>query len=155
MKTVKDLNIKDWSGYIFTNMTNCNDFDPWFLLVNNFKSSKDGSIVFNMSYCEENNVPHIVFNNIEFIFRKSGVFSYLSFCESDKNKKILDDYVKVIDEIKEEVLCFTDEFEDEMFIMGKYFMRFRFKTNNKLPYNQKINVPVCAVSMSSVIKKGD
>ena len=44
-----------------------------------------------MSYCEENNVPHIVFNNIECIFRKSGVFSYLSFCESDKNKKMLAD----------------------------------------------------------------
>ena len=68
---------------------------------------------------------------------------------------MLDDYVKVIDGIKEEVLYFIDEFEDEIFIMGKDFMRFRVKTNNKLPYNQKINVPVCVVSMSSVIKKGD
>ena len=135
-------------------MTNINDFDPEFLLVNDFKRSKDGSIFFNMSYCEENNVPH-VFNNIECIFRKSGVFSYLIFCESDKNKKILDDYVKVIDGINEEVLSFIDEFEDEIFIMGQNFMRFRFKINDKLPSNQKINVPVCVVSMSSVIKKGD
>ena len=86
-------------------MTNINDFDPEFLLVNDFKSSKDGSILFNMSYCEENNVPHIVLNNIECIFRKSGVvFGYLIFCESGKNKKMLDNYVKVIDGIKEEVL---------------------------------------------------
>ena len=81
--------------------------------------------------------------------------SHLIFCESDKNKKILDDYVKVIDGIKEEVLSFTDEFEDEIFIMSKYFMGFRFKTNDKLPYNQKVNVPVCVVSVRSVIKKGD
>ena len=120
-----------------------------------FKSSKNGSIVFNIAYCEENNVPHFVFNNIECIFRKSDVFSYLIFCESDKNKKMLDDYLKVIDGIKEEVLSFTDEFEDEIFIMGKDFMRFKFKTNDKLPYNQKINVPVCVVSVSSMIKKGD
>ena len=73
MKTIRELNIKDWSDYIFTNMTNINDFDPEFLLVNDFKSSKDGSILFNTSYCEENNVSHIVFNNIECIFRKSGV----------------------------------------------------------------------------------
>ena len=59
-----------------------------------------------MTYSEENNVPHIVFNNIECIFRKSGVFSYVIFCESDKNKEMLDDYVKVIDGIKEEVLSF-------------------------------------------------
>ena len=68
---------------------------------------------------------------------------------------MLDDYVKVIDGMKEEVLSFIDEFEDETFVMGKDFMRFRFKTNDKLHYNQKPNVPVYVVSMSSVIKKGD
>ena len=124
-------------------------------LVDDFKSSKDGSIVFNIAYYEENNVPHIAFNNIECIFRKSGIFNYLTFRESDKNKKMLDDYVNVIDGIKEEVLSFLDEFEDEIFIMGKDFMRFRFETNDNLPYNQKINVPVCVVSVSSVIKKSD
>ena len=36
MKT-GELNIKGWSGYIFTNMTNSNDFDPEFLLVNDLK----------------------------------------------------------------------------------------------------------------------
>ena len=151
MNTIRKLNIKDWSSYIFTNLANINDFDPEFLLINDFKSSKDGSILFDVNYCEENNVPHILFNNIEFIFRKSGVFSYLIFCESDKKKKKLDDYVKVIDGIKKEVLFFIDEFEDEIFIMGKDFMRFRFKTNDKLPYNQKINVPVCVVSISGVV----
>ena len=155
MKTIEELNIKDWSGYIFTKMTNINDFDPKFLLINESVNSVNGSIVFSIAYCEENNVLHIVFNNIECIFRKSRIFSCLIFCESDKNKKILDDYVKVIDGIKEEVLSFIDEFEDEIFIMSKDSMRFRFKTNDKLPYNLKINDPVCVVSMSSVIKKGD
>ena len=56
-----------------------------------------------MCYCEENSVPHVVFNNIEFIFRKSGVFSYLIFCESDKNKKMLDNYVSIADQLKEEI----------------------------------------------------
>ena len=95
MKTIKELNIKNWSGYFFMNMKNINEF----LLVNDFKSSKDGSILFNMSYCEENNVRHIVFNNLECTFRKSGIFSYLIYCESDKNKEMLDNYVKVIDQV--------------------------------------------------------
>ena len=64
MKIIRELNIKYWSGYFFTSMTNINDFDPELLLVNDFKSSKDGSILFNVTYCEENNVTHIVFNNI-------------------------------------------------------------------------------------------
>ena len=28
MKTIRELNIKGWSDYIFTNITNINDFDP-------------------------------------------------------------------------------------------------------------------------------
>ena len=157
MKIKRELNIKNWSGYFFTSVTNINDFDSeiLILLVNNFKSSKDGSILLNMSYCEENNVPHIVFNNIECIFTKNCIFSYLTFCESDKNKEMLDDYVKLIDGIKKEVLSFIDEFEDNLFIMGKDFMRFKFKTNDKLPYNQKIDVPVCVISINGVLKKGD
>ena len=150
----RELNIKDWSGYIFTNMANINDFDHEFLLVNDFKSSKDGSILFNVNYCEENHVPHIVFNNIECIFRKNGVFSYLIFCESDKNKRILDDHVKVIDGIKEEVLPFIDEFKDDLFIMSKDFIRFKFKTDDNLVYDKKLNVPVCVISISGVVKKG-
>ena len=124
MKTIRELNIKNWSSYCFSSMTNINDFDPEFLLFNDFKSSKDGSILFSMTYCEENNVPLIVFNNIGCTFRKRGVFCYLIFFESDKNKEMLDDYVKVIDGIKEEVLSFIDEFEDDLFILAKDFMKF-------------------------------
>ena len=85
MKTIRGLNIKDWPAYVFTSMTN-DEIDPEFFLVNDFNGCKDGSIVFNMTYCEENNVLYITFNNIECIFRKSGVFSCLIFCESDKKK---------------------------------------------------------------------
>ena len=57
---------------------------------------------------------------------------------------MLDKYIKVIDEIKEEIFFIEDAKGD--FIMGKDFMRFRFKTNDNLPYNQIINVPVCVIS---------
>ena len=155
VKAIKRLNIRDKSGYFFVNMTNIDGIDPELLSVNDFKGCKDGSITFDIAYDDENNVPHIVFNNIECIFRKSDVFSNLMFCESDKNEKLLNRYVKVIDKVKEEILSFIDEFEDDLFIMGKDFMRFRFKTDDKLVYNQKVYVPVCVISVSSVAKKGD
>ena len=81
--------------------------------------------------------------------------SYLIFCESDKNKEMIDEYIQKIDKIKEEVLSFIDKLEDEIFIMSKHFMRFRFKTDDNLVYNQKINIPVCVISISSVVNKGD
>ena len=56
--------------------------------------------MFELNYEKENNTPYIVFNNIECIFRKSGINSYLVFCETEKNK-MLDNYTKIINEIKD------------------------------------------------------
>ena len=68
MKTIRELNIKDWSAYFFKNSTNILDVDSEYFLVNDFKGCKDGLILFNLAYCEEVSVPHIVFNNIEYLF---------------------------------------------------------------------------------------
>ena len=74
------------------------------MILDGCKGCKDGTTIFNLCYCSEGSIPHIVFNNIECIYRKSGVFSYLIFCESDKNKNMLNNYVEVIDQLKEELL---------------------------------------------------
>ena len=58
--------------------------------------------------------------------------------------------------MKEEIFSFkNDEEDDEIFIVGSDFMRFRFKTDDKLVYNQKINILVCVISISSVVNKGN
>ena len=107
MKTIKELKTLDWSGYFFREMINILDIEPKYFMVNGFKGCKDGSILFNLGYCEENSVSHTVFNNIQGIFRKSGVFSYL--IKSDKNKNMLDNFVSIIDQIKEEALSFEND----------------------------------------------
>ena len=99
MKTTR-LDIENKSSYDFMNMTNINDFDPKLLLMNEITTFSSGSTMFELSYCEEGNTPHIVFNDIECIFRKCGVFRYLVFCETEKNKKLLKRYTNIIDEIK-------------------------------------------------------
>ena len=152
MKTIRELKNLDWSGYSFKEMVNILDIVPEYFIINDVKGIRDGSTVFNLSYCEENCVPRIVFNNIECIFRKKGIYSYLVYCETDKNKKMLDNYVSIIDQIKEEVISFEDW--DEIFIMNSDFIRFRFRTDDDLTYNEKINIPVCVISLSSIIKKG-
>ena len=68
------------------NMTSINDIDPKLLVINEFTMSENGSVMFDISCCKENNTPHIVFNDIECIFRKSGVFSYLIFVKVIKAK---------------------------------------------------------------------
>ena len=101
MKTIRKLKIKDWSAYIFKEMINILDIEPEYFMVNGFKGCKDGSILFNLYYSKENGVPHIVFNNIECIFKISGIYSYLIFCKNNKNKDVINNYVKIIDQIGE------------------------------------------------------
>ena len=75
MKTVKRLNITDWSGYSFIEMVKINDIDLEKLLINDFKDCKDGSVLFSIAYCEENSVPYVAWNIIGCIFKKIGIYS--------------------------------------------------------------------------------
>ena len=109
MKTVKELNIQNKPVYFFKNMTNINDFDPKLMLINEFTIFENRSIMFDVNHSKVNNTPYVVFNNIECICRKSGVFSYLIFCETEKNQKMLDKCVKIINEIKDQTLCISDD----------------------------------------------
>ena len=60
-----------------------------------------------------------------------------------------------MDKIKEKILFLADKLEAKILMMGKDFMRFKFKTDDELVYNQEINIPVCVISISGVVKKGD
>ena len=63
---------------------------------------------------------------------------------------MLDKYTKIINEIKDQTLSIID---DNIFVMGKYFTKIKFETDDNLPYNQKTNVKVCVISLSCVFKK--
>ena len=69
-------------------MTNINNFNPRSRLINEFTIFGNGSVMFDISYFEKF-TPHVVFNDIECVFKKSGINSYLVFCQTEKNKKML------------------------------------------------------------------
>ena len=97
--------------------------------------------------------------------------------ENIKNKNIINIYFKIIKQIRDEIFSFIDEFEDDDFIFTNdnftifrlikdnsvidndndedddSLTNFKFKTDDNLLYNKKVNIPVCAISQSSVIKK--
>ena len=62
-------------------------------------------------------------------------------------------YGKIIKQLGDEIFSFVDEFEDEKFIFDGDFMRFKFKSDDNLVYNKRINIPLCVISLSSVIGK--
>ena len=65
---------------------------------------------------------------------------------------MISNYVEIIRHL-DEIFSYIDEFEDENFIFCGDSARFKFKTDNNLLYNEKINIPVCVISLSSVIEK--
>ena len=62
---------------------------------------------------------------------------------------------KIIKQKEDEIFSVIDEFEDEEFNFNRSFVRFRFKTDDNLLYNKRINIPVYIISSSSIIKKGN
>ena len=79
MNTIKELKIKDWTAYFLKEMVDILDIEPEYSMINDFKGCKDGSTLFNLCYSDETVVPHIIFNNIDCIFKKSGIYSYSIF----------------------------------------------------------------------------
>ena len=154
MKTIKELNSKSRSGYFFEEMSNILDIDPECFLVSDAKKCADGTMVYNICYSDKTGVPHIVFNNIDCYFKKSDTSNFLVFFNNDKNKAVISNYVEIIRHLEDEIFSYIDEFEDENFIFGGDSARFKFKTDDNLKYNEKINIPVCVISLSSVIKEG-
>ena len=49
-------------------MINTLDVDAEYIMINDIKGCKDGSILFNLYYADEINVLNIVFKNIDSIF---------------------------------------------------------------------------------------
>ena len=155
MKTIKELKIKDYSVYFFKEIINIPDIEPEYFIISHFKACKCGSILFNLCYSDGTGVPHIVFNNIECIFKKSGIYSYLIFFADGKDKDMIKNYGKIIMQVENEIFSFLDEFEDEKFTFDGSLTRFRFKTDDNLAYNKRTNIPVCVISLSCVFKKGN
>ena len=68
MKTIRKLNIKDWSGYFFEELVNILDVDSEYFIVGNVKECTDGTMLYNIYYSVKTGVPHIVSNNIDCYF---------------------------------------------------------------------------------------
>ena len=127
MKAIKGLIIKDKPGYFFTDMTNIINFAPDLLIINEIAVFNSESSMYEISYNEESNTPYVVFNNITCVFRKIGKDKYLIFCKTQENKRTLKNYTKIFDEIKRQIVLITD---DDVFVMGKDFMRIKIETDD-------------------------
>ena len=70
MKTIRELNIKDWSGYFFEEMVSILDIDPKCFEINDAKQCTDGTIIYNIRYNDKIGVPQLFLIILIVIFKK-------------------------------------------------------------------------------------
>ena len=85
------------------------------------------------------NTLYLVFNNLDASIEKSGEDRYLVFASTEKNKIMLKVSTELSGEIKEQIDLTTGDKVTN--------------TNDDLPLNKIINIPVCVVIVSILSKK--
>ena len=146
MKVTRQLNIKDKSDYFFTDMINVNNFDSSLLHVD--RTVIDYDFVKNLNKMDN---LYLVFTNLDAVFRKSGKNKYLIFTATEKNKVMLESYIELFDETADQIELMSDD----KVMYCRDIMRMKFKTSDNLVLNVMINIPVCAIVVSSVFKEND
>ena len=134
-------------------MANINNFDP--SLSNIDQVLFDELIMHNIKYIKDLdslNSRYLVFNNLDAYFEKSGENKYLIFASTDKNKLMLENHKELWDEIKEQIKLTSAE-KVEYSKYSKDFVRVRFKRNDELPLNKRINIPLCVKIVSRIFKE--
>ena len=98
------------------------------------------------------NSLHLFFNDLDAYIEKSGENRYLIFASTEKNKSMLGIYKGLWDEIKEQIELIIGV---KVTKYSKDFIKLRFKTNDDLPLNKIINIPVCVVIVSNIFKENN
>ena len=122
MRTIKQANIKNGQNYFFNHMTHIKDFGPSLLNIDQVSFENDKFIIYDIKYIQDLNISnslYLVFNNLDAYIVKSNENKYLIFASTDKNKRTLEKYTEVWDEIKQEIELITG---DKLIKYGKDFM---------------------------------
>ena len=153
MKTIKQINIENRHNYFFNDMTNINDFDPSLLNIDEVLFESNELVIYDIKYIKNLNSLgslYLVINNLDAYIEKSGENRYLNFASTEKNTIMLKNYTELWSEIKEQIELITG---DKVIKYSKYFIKIRFKTNDDLPLNKIINIPVCVVIVGIIFKE--
>ena len=155
MKTVKGTNIENRS-YSFNSMTNIKNFDLNLLSINKISFEKNTDcLIYEIEYfknLDSENSLYLIFNNVDAYIEYNPTedeseTKYLVFPFTDKNRKVLENYTELWDEIKDQIDTING---DNPIEYGKDFMKARFESNDDLTLSKILNIPVCIIIVESV-----
>ena len=96
---------------------------------------------------DSKNCLYLIFNNVDAYIEYNPTEDD-SF--TDKNRKALENYTELRDEIKYQIETING---DNSIEYGKDFMKARFELNDDLPLSKIVSIPVCIIVVRSVFHK--
>ena len=159
MGNVKQVNIKNRAYYFFNDMINIKDFDSSQLKIDK-KSYKNISIYY-IGYIAiksisdyENiisvNLMYLTIAEVDEYIEENNGNEYLTFASTDKNKKVLEKYTKLSDEIKYHIQTIN---VGKSGAYEKEYMKIKFNSNDDLPLNKMLHLYMLTTIVRSILKK--
>ena len=128
MGSIKEINIKNRTIYIFDDIIKIKDFNPDLLKIDK-KSYKNINISYigyitmkDSDYVKINNSLYIIIVEADGHSEERNGNKYLIFSSTDNNKELLKKYRKIWDKIKD----LTNKINDKSDEYGKDFMKINF-----------------------------
>ena len=154
MRTLRRISIKNCPEYIFNSMTNIRKLDTNLVSLNQLSFINDDAVNYEIEYSKDYDDAYplyLVFNDVDAYFEVAGENKYLFFASTDKNERVLENYKKLWNEIKEEIRTIKGGIEP--FEYGKDVMRNKLESDNGLPVDKILNIPTCVIIARSVFEE--
>ena len=156
MRTLRQIDIKSRSEYVFDSMTNIKRYDTNLVIVNQLSFINDDAVNYEIEYSKDydNAYPlYLVFNDVDMYFSCVNGEKYLVFAQTDGDERVLKNYKKLWNEVKEEIR--TIKGGGEPFEYEKDYMITRLESDNGLPLDKVLNIPVCVIIVRSAFEDDD
>ena len=141
----KKIDIIQPLGYFFSTMVNIMELNTSLVGIDKILH-ENIDIVYDIEYFNNFGTLHLIFNNVDAYFMLFNEDKYLIFDKTERNKDMIEKYDKLWDFIR-----LVDDAEP--FKYKKDFMKINFKSDDKVPINEILNIPVCVLIIKSLFKR--
>ena len=142
------MGIKNRPYYFFNDMINIKSFDPKLLEINKLSCKSANISIYHIEYMKMKSLDHVnidsenplylIFNNVDgYIIEGSNEDKYLIFASTNQNKKVLEKYTKLYNEIKNQIETING---GKPFKYQTDFMKIRFESDDDLPLGKILNI---------------
>ena len=158
MGNIKEINSKSRIYYFFDDMINIKDFNPSLIKIDE-KSFKNIHIYY-IGYITMKDSDHVKINSVNPLYLINGEVDgyieknignkYLTFASADKNKKVLEKYTKLWDEIKYHIRTINAGKSADF---DKDYIKIKFNSDDDLPLNKMQNLHMLAMIVRSAFEE--